>query len=174
MRIYGWELHAVWHHPEKFCDHRYCDNVISRDHMFATLLYINLWVKTPHVESPPCHVWWQWSSTSGDMKYLICHVTSQSEVNKGSCNFMSESSSWYVTILPCLVVIGSGDIMFLVSIRVDYFYGLPLLKVCHHLAKFGGHKHCGSGDIILLVYQVILRDHVINGPCDYIGRIPSK
>ena len=46
MRIYGWELPALCHHPEKFGDHTHCDtgdamflicHVISRDHMFTGL-----------------------------------------------------------------------------------------------------------------------------------------
>ena len=35
---------------------------------------------------------------------------------------------------------------------------------------FGGHIHCGNGDIMVLVYQVISRDHVIKGPCDFMGK----
>ena len=46
MRIYGWELLALCHHPDKFGDHRHCDtgdamflmcHVISCDHMFTGL-----------------------------------------------------------------------------------------------------------------------------------------
>ena len=48
MRTYDWEIFAVFRHPNKFCDHKYCDsrdilflicNVNSRNHMFqvATL-----------------------------------------------------------------------------------------------------------------------------------------
>ena len=29
------------------------------------------------------------------------------------------------------------------------------------LAKFGGHRHCGSEDIMILVYQVISQEHMI-------------
>ena len=29
--------------------------------------------------------------------------------------------------------------------------------------------HCGSGDIITLLYHVILHYHVIKGPCDKFG-----
>ena len=47
-----------------------------------------------------------WANTSGDRKYLICHVTSQNQVIEGSSNFLSGSPSWYVTTLPSLVVIG--------------------------------------------------------------------
>ena len=52
----------------------------------------------------------QWSSASGDIKYLICHVISQNHVIEGLSNFLSWSSSWYVTTLPCLVAIGVRDI----------------------------------------------------------------
>ena len=30
-------------------------------------------------------------------------------------------------------------------------------------AKFGDHRHCGSGDIMVSVRHVILQDHVIHG-----------
>ena len=39
---------------------------------------------------------------------------------------------------------------------------LELFKVPHHPTKFNGHRHCGSGDIVVLVSHVISRDHVIN------------
>ena len=44
---------------------------------------------------------------------LACHVISQDDVIKGSCDCM----------------------------------------VSHHPAKFDGHRHCGSGDIIFLVAE---------------------
>ena len=47
-----------------------------------------------------------WSSASGDMKYSIGHMTSKNNVIEGSCNFMSESSSFYATTLSSLVAIG--------------------------------------------------------------------
>ena len=42
----------------------------------------------------------------GDMKNLICNVTSQNHVIEGLRIFMSGSSSWHVTTLPSLVAIG--------------------------------------------------------------------
>ena len=48
-----------------------------------------------------------------------------------------------------------------------------LLKVAHHTAKFGGHKHCGSEDIKVLVY-VISKYHVIEVSCDFMGSSPSR
>ena len=30
-----------------------------------------------------------------------------------------------------------------------------------HPTKFGGHRHCDSGDIIVLVCHLILQDHMI-------------
>ena len=50
---------------------------------------------------------WQ-KRASGDIKYLTCHITLQSNVIEGSSNFMSGCSSWYITTLPSFVVIG-GD-----------------------------------------------------------------
>ena len=39
--------------------------------------------------------------------------------------------------------------------------------VTHHLAKFNGHRPCGSGDIAYLIYHVTLKDHLIKGFCDF-------
>ena len=47
-----------------------------------------------------------WSSASGDVKYLTCHVTLKNYVIEGSVNFVSGSSSWYITTLPSLVATG--------------------------------------------------------------------
>ena len=47
-----------------------------------------------------------WSIASRDIKYLICHMTSQNHVILGSSNFMSGRFSLHVTILPSLVAIG--------------------------------------------------------------------
>ena len=35
------------------------------------------------------------------------------------------------------------------------------LMINHHATKIGGHRHCGSGDIMILVCHMILQDHVI-------------
>ena len=113
MQIYGWELLAVCHHPDKFGDHRHCESggrclichVTSYVHMFKGLCYF-MGGSLSLVKSPPCHVGGCWSLESGDIKYLICHVTSQNLVIEGSSNFMKGNSSLYVTILPSLVAIG--------------------------------------------------------------------
>ena len=44
----------------------------------------------------------------------------------------------------------------------------------HDLANFGGHRHCGSRDIILLVCHVILQGYLIKGSCDFMSRSPSQ
>ena len=46
-------------------------------------------------------------------------------------------------------------------------YGSELLIVCHHPAKFLGHSHYGSGDVMVLICHVITQDHVITGSCDF-------
>ena len=43
----------------------------------------------------------------------------------------------------------------------------------HQLAKFGGHRHCGSEDRIVLVCLVVLQGHMIKEKREFIGRIPS-
>ena len=39
--------------------------------------------------------------------------------------------------------------------------------------QFGGHRHCGSRDIIVLVSHVIAQNHAIKRPCDFMCRSPS-
>ena len=43
----------------------------------------------------------------------------------------------------------------------------------HQPAKFGGHMHWGSGDITILVCDVISQEHEIKGSCNVIGKGPS-
>ena len=38
---------------------------------------------------------------------------------------------------------------------------LKPIKVSYLSAKFGGHRHSGSGDIIVFVCHLTLQDHVI-------------
>ena len=44
-----------------------------------------------------------------------------------------------------------------------------LFKVSHFPARFGGHTHCGSEDIMVLVCHVILKENVLKGSCDFMG-----
>ena len=65
--------------------------------------------------------------------------------------------------------------------------------VSHTPAIFGGHRYYGSGEMVLvchvishhstkfgganimgLVSQMISQKHVIKGPCDFMGRSPSR
>ena len=48
-----------------------------------------------------------WASASGDIKYVICQVTSQNHVIERSCNFISRNFSWCFTTLSSLVAIDS-------------------------------------------------------------------
>ena len=63
MKIYSWKLLGVCHHPDKYCDHKQCDNgdikflichVTSREHMFKRLR--EFMGGTPQGQSPTCHV----------------------------------------------------------------------------------------------------------------------
>ena len=45
--------------------------------------------------------------------------------------------------------------------------------VSYHPAKFGGHKHCGSGDMFLNCH-VILQECVTQEPCDFLDRSPLR
>ena len=44
----------------------------------------------------------------------------------------------------------------------------------HHLSKFGGDGHYGSGQIIVLVCYLILQDHMIKDSCDFKHRSPAR
>ena len=46
-----------------------------------------------------------WSNVSGNIKYLIFHVTSQNHLTEGSCKFMDKTFLLYVTIMSSLVAI---------------------------------------------------------------------
>ena len=45
--------------------------------------------------------------------------------------------------------------------------------VCHHVAKFGGHRYCSNRDIHL-VCHVNKQDHAIKVSDDYNHRSPSR
>ena len=52
-----------------------------------------------------------------------------------------------------------------------------VVLVCHVIwqdTKFGGHRHSGSGDVIVFVYHVILQDHLIKALCDFMVWSPSR
>ena len=81
MRIYGWELLAVCHHP-KSRDHKHCDSggmflichVSSREHILKGLCEFG-W-KPFRVSHQLAMFGDHWYSASGDIKYLIYPVTS--------------------------------------------------------------------------------------------------
>ena len=58
--------------------------------------------------------------------------------------------------------------------RVDKHNGMEFLKTSHHSAKFCGQRHCGSGDMMILVCQVMSQDHITKGTRDLMGRKPSR
>lgn len=43
------------------------------------------------------------------------------------------------------------------------------MKIVYLLTKFGGHKYFGSGDIMLLVCNLISYDQVFNRSSDFVG-----
>ena len=48
------------------------------------------------------------------------------------------------------------------------------MKVSYRPAKFDGRRHCGSGDIMILVFHVILQNQVFKGSCDFMDRSTSR
>lgn len=59
-----------------------------------------------------------------------------------------------------------------------WYYGWKSLMVSDHSAKFGRHFHCGSGNTMFSIFQVIFQDHVIKGNkikyISYVGSLQSK
>ena len=45
--------------------------------------------------------------------------------------------------------------------------------VSYNPAKFGGHRHSGSGDVMFLVCCMVLKDHMIIWSCDSTGQSHS-
>ena len=56
------------------------------------------------------------SSASGDVKDLICEVTSEDYLIEGSCKLMGDSCSWYFITLKNLVTIG------IVKMKICLYY----------------------------------------------------
>ena len=46
-------------------------------------------------------------------------------------------------------------------------------EVCHHPTKFGCHRDCGTGDMVV-VCHTNSQDHVMIDSCNFVGRSPSK
>ena len=46
-------------------------------------------------------------------------------------------------------------------IKGSFDYGQKPINVSYHSAKFDGHGHCGSGDIMILICQIISQEHVV-------------
>ena len=47
------------------------------------------------------------------------------------------------------------------------------MKVSHRPVRFGGHWHCGGGEIIVLVCHVIFQDQEIKAFCDFMDESSS-
>ena len=44
----------------------------------------------------------------------------------------------------------------------------------YYLERFGGHRHCDSGDIVVLACNMISQGHVIKALRDFRGRSPLR
>ena len=109
-----------------------------------------------------------WSGTTWDIIYLICYVDSQEHIIEESNYFMGQSSSLCVTTLRsslaiCFVFNLPRDLTRPSDLRAMWLYRKKLFKVSHQPTKFGGHKHCGSRDIKVLVCLAILQENAIKG-----------
>ena len=51
-------------------------------------------------------------------------------------------------------------------------YDLDAPTISNLLAKFGGHRHCGSGDTLFLIWQRISLDYMLKSLCEFMGGMP--
>ena len=51
---------------------------------------------------------------------------------------------------------------------------LEAIMACDHPANFGDHRDCGSGEMVFLVCQVILKGPAIKGLYDFTGMRLSR
>ena len=96
---------------------------------------------TPQVKSPPCQVGGHRHCVNRDITYLVCDVTWQDHVAKGSCEFMGGNAWWH---LPRQL-----------NPRFMWLNELKSLMLSHNPAKFGGQGHSSSADIPSLDCQVM-------------------
>ena len=74
---------------------------------------------------------------------------------------------WLVTVYVFSL---SRDLAKLHNQRVIWLYGQEPIKVSYHPAKSGSHRLC-VGDIMVLVCDIILKDHVTKGLSSFMGRV---
>ena len=60
--------------------------------------YVTLWMEASYGKVPPFHVGDYLLHASGDMKYLIGHMTSPNHMIKGSSNMIGNSLLYFVEI----------------------------------------------------------------------------
>ena len=77
-----------------------------------------------------------WSTAIGDIKYLICHMTSQKHMTEGSSNVMSGSSSFYFTTSPSFVA------MSIAVVEIQCF-SLPCNQSKHVIKGSGDYADSG-------------------------------
>ena len=83
-------LFDVFHHSLWSCGHKHCDSrdvfliyhVISREHISKGVMWFYGWklLTDSHHLAMFCD---HWSTANGDIKYLLCHMTSQKHVIEG-------------------------------------------------------------------------------------------
>ena len=143
--------------------------------------HVALRVGTSHCKSAlwlvwcPCLVWFLFKWRYNVFE-LSCNLTRP--LLEGSWEFMSGSSSQYVTTLRSLVTIGIV-IMKVCFQFVTWHYMTTCLNgyvrskaltVRHHFAMFGGHS---SSTKCKIICSVTPQNHVIEGSCNFMSRSAS-
>ena len=98
-----------------------------------------------------------WSSASGDIKYLTCHVTLQNHVIEGSSNFYK-----WPSLVAIGIVIVEINVFSLSRDQARLHNWMVLkeepLKENNHPNKFSDHRYCGIEDTVLLIFRVFYKN----------------
>ena len=102
-----------------------------------------------------------WSSSNEEITNLNFCVTSQDGVIEGSSDFIGGAPYSVSTLTQIRLPQTLQNWRYVFNLSRDLgrprgkkiIYEQELLQLSHYSAKFGGHRHCGIGDMFLLVEE---------------------
>ena len=151
MWVYGWELLVACHHPDKFCNHKYCD---SGDvfNLSCDLLWAHVWrVNGFFYGQNPLTM----SHLPGLVIICLVQVT--------ICLVQVEMWIIYYATQPHQTMRLRDQ----VTLWVGALQGmLPPCQVCYHI--------CCCSRNMFLVCHMIKKEHITEGSSDYNNSSPSR
>ena len=108
---------------------------------------------------------------SRDIMFAVCRLVSQDHVMK-ALRYLCVIYKWKLLKishhLPKLSDTGDMIIWSLDQSNLR-LYGYKNITLSYHPARFSGHRHSASGDIIFFVYHSISQDQVLKESCGVTG-----